>query len=115
MVVSGFSRVNATDSTASTVSLSGSSVPWVENSKATTTQVRGQSVVYVNWYLEAHVVDSLGQDVPNANVTVVCADRTETARGRTNATGWVRLTVLSSIINATSEYPQGPPQCYGII
>lgn len=107
--VSGFSRVNATDSIVDAIYLYGSSVLWAENSTATMkVQVNGQSIIYVNWYLDVHVVDSLWQDVPNANVTVVCADRTETARGQTNATGWVRLTVLSSVINATSEYPQGP-------
>ncbi|MEM0357380.1 MAG: hypothetical protein QXL77_03280 [Candidatus Bathyarchaeia archaeon] len=107
--ISGFSRVNATDSVVDAVYLHGSSVLWAENSTATMkVQVYGQSVLYVNWYLDVHVVDSLWQDVPNANVTVVCADGTETARGQTNATGWVKLTVLSSIINATGEYPQGP-------
>ena len=106
--VSGYSRVNATDSIAGGVSLYGSSVLWAENSTATTTYIQGQSILYVNWYLDVHVVDSLGQDVPDANVTVVCFDGTEAAKGKTNMTGWVRLTVLSNIINATGEFPQWP-------
>ncbi|MEM1565534.1 MAG: hypothetical protein QW510_00380 [Candidatus Bathyarchaeia archaeon] len=106
---SGFSRVNATDSIADAIYLHGFSVLWAENSTATMKlQVYDQSMLYVNWYLEVHVVDSFWQDVPNANVTVIRTDGTETARGQTNATGWVKLTVLSSIINATREYPQGP-------
>ncbi|MDW8040108.1 MAG: hypothetical protein RMJ03_01625 [Nitrososphaerota archaeon] len=107
--ISGSSRLNATDSIAEAVYLYGFSVLWAENSTATVKlQVYGQSTLYVNWYLDVHVVDSLRQNVPNANVAVVCADGKETAKGRTNGTGWVRLTVLSSIINATGEYLQGP-------
>lgn len=106
--VSGYSRVNATDSIAGGVSLYGSSVLWAENSTATTINIQGQSILYVNWYLDVHVVDSLEQNVPDANVTVVCSDGTETVKGKTNMTGWVRLTVLSNIINATGEFPQWP-------
>ncbi|MEM1551770.1 MAG: carboxypeptidase-like regulatory domain-containing protein [Candidatus Bathyarchaeia archaeon] len=106
--ISGFSIVNVTDSRAGNVYVYGSSVLQAVNSTATTTSVQGQSIVYVSWYLDVHVVDSIGQDVPAANVTVVCADGMETVRGQTNATGWVKLTVVSSIINATGEYPQGP-------
>ncbi|MEM3578900.1 MAG: hypothetical protein QXL54_01590 [Candidatus Bathyarchaeia archaeon] len=107
--ISGFSRVNATDSIVGAIYLYGFSVLWAENSTATMeVQVYGQSVLYVNWYLDVHVVDSLWQDVPNANVTVKCADGTETAAGRTNGTGWVKLTVLASIVNATGEFSQWP-------
>ena len=103
-----YSRVNATDSNVDGVELYGQSVIWAVNSTATSTQIYGQAMIYVNWYLDVHVVDYFGQDVPDANVTVACSDGSTAAVGRTNGTGWVRLTVLSSIINATGEYPQGP-------
>ncbi|MBX5321566.1 MAG: hypothetical protein QHH12_00110 [Candidatus Bathyarchaeota archaeon] len=106
--ISGYSRMNATDSRAGNVQLYGFSALWAENLTATTTYIQGQSILYVNWYLDVHVVDSLEQDVPDANVTVVSSDGTETAKGKTNMAGWVKLTVLSRIINATGEYPQGP-------
>lgn len=105
--ISGSSEVNAENSRASNVYMYGFSVLRAVNSTVITTNVQGRSLIFVNWYLDVHVVDSTGQNVPGANITVVCSDGTETAREQTNATGWARLTVLSSIINATCEYPQG--------
>lgn len=106
--LSGFSRLNATTSRADEVHLSGSSLIWSVNSTGNVAQISSQAAIYVNWYLDVYVKDSLGQDVPNANVTVKCADGTLTAKGKTNMFGWVKLTVLASIINATGEFPQGP-------
>lgn len=103
-----YSRVNATDSNVDKVELYGQSVIWAVNSTSTITQIYGQAMIYVNWYLDVHVVDSLGLDVPGADVTVKCADGTLTASGQTNMTGWVRLTVLSLILNATGPYTLWP-------
>jgi hypothetical protein len=105
----GSSRLNATNSKAHDARLHGNSIIWSVNSTTETTpQLSNQAAIYVNWYLDVYVKDSIGQYVPNAQVTVTCADGTLTAHGQTNMSGVVRLTVLSSIINATGEYPQGP-------
>jgi hypothetical protein len=105
----GSSRLNATDSKAHEALLSGSSTIWSVNSTAETdAQISDQAAIYVNWYLNVYVQDSLGQYVPDANVTVTCADGTKTASGKTNMYGWVRLTVLSFILNASNVYYQGP-------
>ncbi|MEM3617653.1 MAG: hypothetical protein QXK47_01090 [Candidatus Bathyarchaeia archaeon] len=106
--LAGSSRLNATDSKAHEAHLSGSSIIWSVNSTGEVVQVSGQAAIYVNWYLDVYVKDSLGQDVPYANVTVTCADGTVTAKGKTNMYGWVRLTALASIINATGEFQQWP-------
>lgn len=103
------SRINATDSKGGEASLHDSSIFWAVNSTAADVQVGNEAAVYVNWYLDVYVRDALGQAVPDANVTVTCADGTVTARGKTNMYGWaLKLTVLSSIINATGEFPQWP-------
>jgi hypothetical protein len=105
----GSSRLNATDSKAHDAILRGNSIIWSVNSSAeASTEIYEQAAIYVNWYLDVYVKDSIGQYVPDAQVTVTCADGTLTAHGQTNMSGVVRLTVLSSIINATGEYPQGP-------
>jgi len=103
-----YSRVNAIDSNVESVELYGQSIIWAVNSTAATTQIYGQAMIYVNWYLDVYVEDSIGQYVPDANVTVTCVDGTITARGQTNMFGWVRLTVLSFILNATGGQYQGP-------
>jgi hypothetical protein len=105
----GSSRLNATDSKVHDVILRGSSIIWSVNSSAEAdTEISDQATIYANWYLDVYVKDSIGQYVPDANVTVKCADGTITARGQTNMFGWVRLTVLSFIVNATGGHYQGP-------
>lgn len=106
--LSGSSRLNATTSRADEVRLIGSSLIWSVNSTGNVAQISGQAAIYVNWYLDVYVKDSLWNDVPSANVTVKCADGTVTAKGTTNMFGWVKLTVLASVINATGEFPQWP-------
>jgi len=63
--------------------------------------------VYVSWYLDAHVIDSIGQDVPSANVTAAYPNATIAESKLTNANGLARLTVMEKMMNSTGDYPVG--------
>ncbi len=66
-----------------------------------------QSEVLVDWYLDVHVVDSIGQDVPSAIVNAYCSNATLAGSEPTDAGGWARLTLMEKMLNATGEYPVG--------
>jgi len=80
---------------------------WLINSTSTEVEALGESEVYVYWYLDVHVVDSIGQDVPSANVTATYPNATVADWRLTDASGWTRLTLMEKMINATGEYPVG--------
>jgi len=63
--------------------------------------------VYVSWYLDVQVIDSIGQDVPSANVTATFSNGTEAESKLTDLSGWTRLTLMDKMINTTGEYPVG--------
>ena len=62
---------------------------------------------YVCWYLDVHVVDSLGQDVPSANVTATYPNATLAELKLTDLQGWTRLILIEKMMNVTGEYPIG--------
>jgi len=66
-----------------------------------------QAKLYVCWYLDVHVVDSNGFDVPSANVTATYPNATLADSKLTDINGWVRLTLLEKIVNASGTYPIG--------
>jgi len=63
--------------------------------------------VYVYWYLGVHVVDSINQDVPSANVTATYPNATVVESKLADANGWARLTLMEKMMNATGDYPVG--------
>jgi len=67
----------------------------------------GEARIQVFWYLDVHVVDSIDQDVPSANVTATYPNTTLAESKLTGEDGWVRLTLMEKIKNATGEYPVG--------
>lgn len=85
----------------------GSSRIWLANSTSNHYYVWGQSEVFVSWYLDVHVVDSIGQDVPVANVTATYTNMTLADWQLTDSDGWARLILMEKMMNATGEYIVG--------
>jgi len=96
-----------TDSSLDTLYVSSSSNTWLLNSTFSTLYKFDSARVYVSWYLNAHVVDSIGQNVPSANVTATYPNATVADSRLTDANGWTRLTLMEKMINATDSYPIG--------
>jgi hypothetical protein len=63
-----------------------------------------EGVFYVCWYLDVHVIDSIGQDVPSANVTVTYPNATVAESKLTGIDGWTRLTLMEKMMNDSGEY-----------
>jgi hypothetical protein len=103
-----FSTVHAHNSTISwRLWSSDSSNVWLLNSTSDAFAIEEDSRIYVCWYLYIHVVDSIGQDVPSANVTVTYPDVTVAESRLTNESGWAGFTLMEKMMNATGEYPIG--------
>ena len=79
------------------------SVIWLANSTSNIYEIKDQSKVYVCWYLDVHVVDSIGQDVPSADVTATYPNATIADSEMTNTNGWARLVLMEKMKNATGE------------
>lgn len=80
---------------------------WLINSTTILIQFSMEGKVYVSWYLDVHVADSIGQDVPSANVTATYPNATVAESKLTDANGWTRLTLMEKMMNATGDYPTG--------
>jgi hypothetical protein len=80
---------------------------WLTNSTYGDSATSNQSKVFECWYLDIHVIDSIGQNVPSANVTGINPNATITDSKLTDANGWARLTLMEKMMNATGEYPFG--------
>jgi len=100
------SNVTITNSTLFRLYPSYSNV-WLINSTSGLLGFTGWGRVYILWYLDVHVIDSIGQDVPSANVTAAFPDLTLAESKTTDAQGWARLALMEKMINATGEYPFG--------
>jgi hypothetical protein len=66
-----------------------------------------QGEIYVSWYLDVHVLDSVDQNVGDANVTAAYPDATITESELTKTNGWTRFTLTEKKLNETGEYPVG--------
>jgi len=64
------------------------------------------SIIYFGWYLDVHVIDSVDQDVPSANVTATSPNAMVESK-LSDANGWARLTLMEKMMNATGEYSVG--------
>ncbi len=123
----GSSYMTVTDSTMYHPATFGSSILYVVNSAFTSyLHVSGNSLIFlVNstytdvpliqdqariqfaWYLDVHVIDSEGTDVPSANVTATYHNETLAESKLTDINGWTRLILTEKMRNATGEYPVG--------
>lgn len=103
----GSCRVNVMDLTLTHLQSRQASRMWLVNSTSDVYDIEDQSEVYVSKYLDVHVLDSIDQDVPYANVTATYPNATQADLKLTDADGWTRLTLLEKIMNASGEYPVG--------
>jgi hypothetical protein len=70
-------------------------------------QPTGNSEILFSWYLEVHLIDSMGQDVPLANVVAIYSNGTAAGSKLTDADGMARLTLMEKMVNASGEYHVG--------
>ena len=61
----------------------------------------------ISWYLDIHTVDSIGQDVPSANVTIRYPNATIVESELADGIGRVATVLMEKMMNATGEYPIG--------
>jgi len=102
------SRIYAYDSTTYRLVLLDNSKIWAVNSTSSVyPDIYSQSELYVHWYLNVHVLDSIGQAVPSANVTATYPNATIAESELADAYGWARLTLMEMTLNATGEYHVG--------
>jgi hypothetical protein len=97
----------ASNSTINNLYTYQSSVARLVNSSYTSYSIYNESKVFVCWYLNVHVTDLEGTDVPSANVTAKYSDATVAESKLTDANGWTRLTLIEKMTNATDSYPIG--------
>lgn len=80
---------------------------WFLNSTYKYLSLYNVAKVYVSWYLDVHAVDSIGQDIPSANVTAIYPNATLAESKLTDVDGWARLTLMEKMVNKTGQYPIG--------
>jgi hypothetical protein len=100
-------HVSLHNSTMNKIELYGTSIVELTNSTHQLRQFYNEAKGYVSWYLFVHVVDSLIQNVPLANVTVTFSNATLAESKFTDAEGWAGFTLMEKMMNATGEYPVG--------
>jgi len=103
----GASNATISNSDLKSVYMGGSSELLSANSTIQSHSIRDQAEVFVSWYLDVHVVDSIGQDVPSANVTAKSSNMASVGSKLTDANGWASLTLMEKMMNASGEYPVG--------
>ncbi len=103
------SNVRISNSNLRGVYCSGTTNLMLTNSTAPQMQenIRDLSQVVVRWYLEVHVVDSIGQDVPSADVEARFSNGTAAEWKLTDSDGWARLTLMEKLLNATMVHRAG--------
>ncbi len=70
-------------------------------------RIGDQAKILVAWYLDVHVVDSIGQNVPSAHVAAFYLNGTMTKSEATDANGWARLTLMEKMLNASGSFSVG--------
>ena len=101
------SNVMITNSTINTLFSYYNTTVWLVNSTALRIQYHMEGKVYVSWYLQVHVIDSIEQNIPNANITAKYQNTTIAESTQTDVNGLTRLTLMEKMMNATGEYPVG--------
>jgi hypothetical protein len=77
------------------------------NSTVADVNIDDNATVNVCWYLDVHVTDSIGQDVPFANVTATYPNATVAESKLADASGKARMTLTEKTMNASGTYPLG--------
>lgn len=97
-------KTQAYNTTIQSVDLYKNSKLWLINSKDHAIQAYGQSQVYVAWLIKVHVIDSINQDVPLANVTATYQNATIATQNSTGTNGITTLRLTEKIINTTGKH-----------
>jgi hypothetical protein len=101
------SQLRISDSTINWFSVYEQTALWLVNSTYSHCATLDQSKVYVCWYLDVRVIDSVGQGVPSANVAAFYPNATVAEFRHTDVDGRARLTLMEKMMNATGTYPIG--------
>ena len=75
------------------------------NSTCENFNLQDNSNVFLAWYLDVHITDSIGQNVHAANITAIYPNSTMAGTSSTNPDGWARLTLIGNVLNITGNYP----------
>lgn len=103
----GITHISACNSTFNRIELYSLSEVRLTNSTCTTYHILDNSTVYVSWYLDVQVIDSIDQSVPSANVTATYVNATIAEQKLTDTNGKTRLTLMEKKLNTTGEYTVG--------
>jgi len=110
------SNVTVSNSHLRIVYLGDTAQLWLENTAIKYCNVYDQAQTLVHWLLDVHVVEWAGDDVPCADVEVMCPEGANGMNGTngrptktvvTGVDGWARLTLAEKLLTATGEYPAG--------
>ncbi|MEM3617254.1 MAG: hypothetical protein QXJ31_05005 [Candidatus Bathyarchaeia archaeon] len=107
LVAYGSSQQHVLDSTIQRINAYDETSVWLTNSSFTERNLYDSSQLFIFWYLDTHVIDLNGADVPNANVTAYYPNDSIAESKLTDTNGWARLTLMEKMLNATGEYPVG--------
>ncbi|MEM3695220.1 MAG: carboxypeptidase-like regulatory domain-containing protein [Candidatus Bathyarchaeia archaeon] len=80
---------------------------WVFNTTVTNGRAYNNSIAYIYYYLDVHVTDLVGQDVPSANVTAYDVENVLVDSKLTGTDGKARLTLMIGFANETDFYWTG--------
>jgi hypothetical protein len=80
---------------------------WLLNSTYDGLYIAHTGKIYVSWYLDVTVEDSVGQSVPSSSVTVSYPNSTVVDSKLTDASGLARFQLMEKMVNATGEHPIG--------
>lgn len=100
-------EANVTNSTMTWIYTHDSSKTMLVNSTSNYYNTYHNSTIFVWWFLDVHVIDSIGQNVPSAHVNATFQNSTVAESKVADAYGRVRLTLLEKVMNATGDYPVG--------
>jgi hypothetical protein len=101
------SQQHISDSVINFVNGYNQSSVFLTNSSCSNFSFENRSQVSVYWYLDVHILDSLLNDVPSANVTAIFPNATQAESESTDYAGWSRLVLMEKIMNASGNYPVG--------
>jgi hypothetical protein len=96
-----------TNSNISEIELYYTSIVTLTNCTYDVSSLHDDAKIYVNWYLDVHVIDLFNQDVPNANVSATFSNATVAGSQLTGVDGWAKLTLMEEMKNTTGDYPVG--------
>lgn len=104
----GGCSVRALDCAITYLGLHDSSTIWIVNPETVHYgEMTGGFKIYLLYYLDVHVLDSIDQNVPSATVSAFYPNSTLAESEPTNSSGWTRLTLMEKMKNVTGDYPIG--------